>query len=92
MDKNFNITTEENIFGLPTTTPSEEVWNGMYDAFPFAVETQDEPILRVPPPTKPNPIGDALCPLLLLAAFYFSLVYLKITKNRKTRERSVNNI
>jgi hypothetical protein len=81
---------EENTYTPLTLTPSEEAWNGIQDFSPLATGTQGditiEPMaVSVPPPIEPNPIGDALCPLLLLAAFYFSLVYLKVIKKRKTR-------
>ena len=83
MDTNFNKMTEENTYTPPTTTPSEDTWNGMQDVLPLATETQDESILSVPPPIEPNPLGDVLCPLLLLAASYLLLLYIKATKNRK---------
>jgi hypothetical protein len=88
MDTNFNNMTEENIYNFPTEALLEENWwDETSDGLPFATETLDEIILKGPivPPTKPQPIGDALCPLLLLAAFYFSFVYLKVMKKKKAK-------
>ena len=94
MDTIFYKMTEENSYSLPattttTTTLSEEPWDGILEVLPFATETQEGTILAaggsVPPPIEKNPIGDALCPLLLLAAFYFSFVYLKVMKKKKAK-------
>jgi hypothetical protein len=89
MDANFNIMTEESVYNFPTATLSEETWSETFDFSPLVTETQDEAILAaggfIPPPIEPNPIGNALCPLLLLATFYFSFVYLKVMKKKKAK-------
>ena len=85
MNTSFSKTTKENTYTFSTTTPSEKTRSEMRESSLANTNNTTQEPLRVGPPTKPAPIGDALCPLLVLVASYFLLRYFKVTKNRRTR-------